>query len=135
MTVYTLEELQEEGIEPEVVKTSLQINCFSGTFLRDRDFPKRFKEEALKIVEEYQKNGIKSFIVETLLYITVWKEEPKKPEVPLDSPPITSDNAIFSERENPETIAPPPIPPIEPTPIPKRKIVRKYRGQEYTIEE
>ncbi|MEG3435913.1 hypothetical protein V0288_02175 [Pannus brasiliensis CCIBt3594] len=132
MTVYTVEALQEEGIEPEVVKTSLQINCFSGTFRRDRDFPKRFKDEALKIVEEYRKDDIKSFIVETALYITVWKEEPKKPEVLLDSPSIPPDIAIFSERENTETIAPPPA--IEPAPTPRRTIVRKYRGQEYTIE-
>lgn len=121
MTVYTLEDLQSiEGVQPEVVKKRLRINCFSGTFVRDRDFPIRFRDEALKVLANYLDSGIKSFIVQSSLYLTLWKEEKQAEAV--QSKSVASTTKVSKDISSPELTAS------------SQKTIKKYRGQEYIVE-
>lgn len=136
LQVYSFEDLQAtEGVQPEVVKTCLRIDCFSGTFVRDRDFPIRFKNEALKLLAAHIESGFKSFIVESTLYLTVWKEEKSRESVSL--PPLTTVDAESEviDTATDETMqglvdGTPPVP----QPALRKTVTRKYRGQEYTVE-
>lgn len=123
MTVYTLKDLEAvEGVQPEIVKKRLRINCFSGTFVRDRDFPMRFREEALKVLASYLDSGIKSFIVQSSLYLTLWREEKQSVEIQEShSTTATSqiNNALLTNQLNGTTT---------------QKVIKKYRGQEYIVE-
>ena len=78
MLFTTIDQLLEQGVQNSEVKQGFQVDCFSKTFRRDSDLPKKFRDQAISRCQENIKSGLSSFIVETKLYLTVWKEEQKQ---------------------------------------------------------
>jgi hypothetical protein len=142
MKIYTVQELQSEGVQPELVKTRSRINCFSKTFIRDRDLPKRFTDEAMKTLNEHLAKGTNGFIVETPLFLTVWTEEKKQEEIETfqeQTAPALPKKLVPFPAEQPTIAGSSPEPDlplatVRPSRVSRRIIVRKYRGNEYTIE-
>ena len=78
MLFTTINQLLEQGVQNAEIKQGFQIECFGKTFRRDSDLPKKFRDQAISRCQENIKSGLSSFIVETKLYLTVWKEEQKQ---------------------------------------------------------
>ncbi len=80
MYVIDREELESQGVSDSEIKKSLQIECFESTFQRSSDLPKKYKRKALDLCQEFNNNGIRSFITETNYSYTVWKESKPQTE-------------------------------------------------------
>jgi hypothetical protein len=138
MKIYTIEELEAEGIDGTTVKTEFKINCFNKTFIRATDLPKRFKSKALDSCQEYQKQGFDCFVVETPLFFSVWKEEklpiPKTPSYSNSIGNYQSTSLSLAETEVKESnkeLGTKPSEPVIVNPAPS-KPSRKYRGIDYS---
>ncbi|MBR8832369.1 MAG: hypothetical protein N5P05_001830 [Chroococcopsis gigantea SAG 12.99] len=121
MKIYTINELEAEGIEGAKIKTEFKINCFNKQFIRVSDVAKRFKSKAIDACEEYEKQGLDCFVVETPLFFSVWKEERvEKPKVVNYSNSLSNYRApnLEKKKDSEENI------PVESS--------RKYRGTETT---
>jgi hypothetical protein len=110
MYVIDREQLESQGVSDSEVKKSLQIECFESIFQRSSDLPKKYKKKALDLCQEFNNNGIRSFITETNYSYTVWKESKPQtesslnPRVTLTTTPNTelSDRTTTVINPNPE---------------------------------
>ncbi|BAQ63316.1 hypothetical protein [Geminocystis sp. NIES-3709] len=75
MKLLLLKDLVEQGISPTEVQQSLTLTCFTKTFRRQSDLPKKFKEKAVNLCKEMNQLGKETFILETNYSYTVWVEE------------------------------------------------------------
>ena len=119
MKIYSISDLEKEGVKPEEVKIQSQIHCFQKKFLRAADFPKKYKNQALDACYAHREEGLDSFLVETPLFITVWKEY-KEREREIINPISPSYNTPEQEETTLE---------VNPYLAPQKK--RKYRGITY----
>ncbi len=125
MKIYTITELEAEGIEGTKIKTEFKINCFDKTFIRATDVPKRFKSKAIDTCAEYQKEGFDCFVVETPLFFSVWKEEKlTASKMPAYSVPANNHRPGFVSSQQTETTET--LEEENRTP----EITKKYRGRE-----
>ncbi len=118
---YTIEQLQDEGIDINQIRQSLKIECFGKSFVRVKDFPMKFRDIALESCQKYVDSGIDSFVVESKFALTVWKEETES--LPFQNYfDKTQQTTEALQSEQPEHIPRTPV---------KKRYSPKYRGQEY----
>ncbi len=78
MKVYTVQDLNLHGIDYQAFKEHLKLTFFDKIFVRNGDFPKRFREEAIRACQVCQQASLNSFLVETPFLITLWTEEKRQ---------------------------------------------------------
>ncbi len=71
----TLDELECQGYKREEFRTQLKIKYQGKIFVRLRDFPKKFRNQAIELCQGFRESQVDSFLVETGFSITVWQEE------------------------------------------------------------
>ncbi len=89
MKVYTIDEINRYGLDYQALKDSLKLEFLERIFVRNGDFPKRFREEAIMACKECRQAALKSFLVETPFLITLWTEEKpvKESKIEVVTPP------------------------------------------------
>jgi hypothetical protein len=132
-TIYTVEQLENKGVGLKEIKQGIKIKCFNKVFVRVNDFPKKFREIALKNCQNYVQSGIDSFIVESKFALTIWKEDleesfgkntSEQNEQKIDQKEMLDENknTMISHRSKSDDTSQITL---------KKRYLQKYRGQEY----
>lgn len=75
MKVYTIDEINNYGLNYQALKDGFTLKFLDRIFVRSGDFPKRFKEKAIQACLKHQQDKLESFLVESSPFlITLWTE-------------------------------------------------------------
>ncbi len=120
--LYTIEELESQGINGQELKQGKTIEYLDKVFVRVSNQPKQFRDLALEERNKYVRSGLDSFVVESRFYLTVWKEQKQRSMIYLEGNP--QENHESSDQEA-----------VKPTHILNIKAqAKKYRGSGYSDE-
>ncbi|MGK7873436.1 MAG: hypothetical protein AB4426_09015 [Xenococcaceae cyanobacterium] len=75
MLFLTTQQLESQGVSRDKAHEASQIRCSNKLFTRASDFPKKERQAAINLCQEYLQSGVFSFIAESQLALTVWSEE------------------------------------------------------------
>lgn len=75
MLILTIAELEKQGITSQEVEKSQQIKCVDKIMERVADFSNQNHYQACELGKSYLKLGIFSFVSESKIGLTVWKEK------------------------------------------------------------
>lgn len=75
MLFFSTEQLQSQGVSAQDILEAAQIKCSGRVYNRVSDLEKTEREAATAICRNFIKEGVFGFICETLVGITVWREE------------------------------------------------------------
>jgi hypothetical protein len=106
MKVYTIDEINDYGVNYQALKDSFTLKFLDRIFVRSGDFPKRFKEKAIQACLKHQQDKLESFLVESSPFlITLWTEF-KDNETSETSQDTLFQKDTFSQEDDDNTIDP-----------------------------